>query len=57
MLAASQGAVSGAQGGRNGRAARALPQALAPLAHQQLRRPASAVADLASDWTGLRLWN
>ena len=57
MLAASQGAVSGAQGGRNGRAARALRQVLARLAHKQLRRPAPAVAALASDWTGLRLWN
>ena len=57
VLAASQGVVSGAQGGRNGRAARALRQVLARPAHQQLRRPASAVAALASDRTGLRLWN
>ena len=39
------------------RAARALRQAPAALAHNQLRRWASAMAGLASDWTGLRLWN
>ena len=39
------------------RAARALRQAPAPLTHNRLRRRASAMAGLASNWTGLRLWN
>jgi hypothetical protein len=39
------------------RPAPVLRQTQAPLLHQQLHRPALAVADLSSGWTGLRLWN
>jgi hypothetical protein len=38
-------------------ATQALRQALTRLAHEQLHLLASAVADLALEKTGLRLWN
>ncbi len=39
------------------RAARALRQARARPAHNQLRRPAPVVGDIIPDWSGQRRWN